>query len=91
MATLPFLKDILSGTKRMVNRNELRICQKLEKFDSLTIANLIGFGMERINNFADYLPDDYQNNKSISREYVSNVGSFNRRSLIHYFQEASRI
>ena len=75
MATLPFLKDILSGRKKLIKLQNARIVVELERYSELTIERLMEYGEQNIINFNDYLPEDIQRPK-ICRQYLSTVSLY---------------
>ena len=74
MATTEFLKDLLSGRKRMVRMQELRPIDTVEKFEELSLQSLLNYGTMHQQNLFEYLPNNYEVTK-LSRSYVINVGS----------------
>lgn len=70
---MDFLRAILSGQKSLLKLNEVRFLIGLEKFNELTLANLLERARTDVPRLFDYLPQDYIISR-LSREYVLNVG-----------------
>lgn len=72
MVCTDFLRDILSGRKRLLRLDQLRALQQVECYDELKLDNLLEYARQNINALFQYLPDNYVTTK-VSRSYVINV------------------
>ena len=77
MASMDFLRAVLRGDKKLIKLNVVKFILGLEKYNELTLANLLETARAEVPNLFDYLPDDYFIAK-LSREYVLNVSSLLR-------------
>lgn len=72
MASMDFLRAVLSGQKSLLKLNQVRFLIGLEKYNELTLANLLERARTAVPRLFDYLPQDYIISR-LSREYVLNV------------------
>ena len=71
--TIVFLRDILSGRKRMLRKNNVRQVVGAERYEELSIANLLAHVDMHQRDVLQYLPDNPAPN-NIDRGYLMNVG-----------------
>ena len=71
---MDFLRAVLRGDKKLIKLNVVKFILGLEKYNELTLANLLETARAEVPNLFEYLPDDYVIAK-LSREYVLNVSS----------------
>ena len=71
MLNAKWLKQILSGDKKLLKAKEARHCNP-PKYDEISVANLYNecIAMEGM---ADYFPDEYPKGRQCSREYFFTI------------------
>lgn len=72
MANLQFLRDVVRGHKKLIKLNLVKFLIGLEKYNELTLANLLETARAEVPSLFDYIPDDYVIPR-LCREYVLNV------------------
>ena len=87
MASMKFIRQILAGKKKLLKRERVIFCPKVERFRKLTVEKLVDLGMEEIPELELYLPLDSDKPK-VDRGYLLNVSAF-LITLGHEHPEAS--
>jgi len=73
MCNVDFLRDILSGRKRLLKMNQVRFVIGSERYADLTLANLLRYAETNLRELEEFIPNNVQPNK-LCRDYVLNVG-----------------
>ena len=71
MVTHGFLKQILTGEKKLLKASEARVCNP-PKYDEISVTNLYAVCI-LLEGMAEYFPDSYPKGRSCSREYFFTV------------------
>ena len=73
MASLGFLRQILSGEKNCLELNRVRFVEHCERYPELEIGSLLEYAREHVPGCFNYLPDDPDDHTKIDRGYLLNV------------------
>lgn len=74
MCTVDFLREILSGRKRLLKLNAVRFVIGTERYQDLTLTSLLRYAEDNLRELEQFVPNNVQPNK-LCREYVLNVKS----------------
>ena len=72
MASTSFLRDLLSGEKKMVRLEELRAVDHVEAYEELSLSRLLDYAGANLPRLFEYLPQPFVIGK-LSRGYVVNI------------------
>ena len=76
MASMEFVRQILSGEKLLLQSNQVRHIRYLERFPALTIASLLAWGRDNIPELDRYIPDFVdQDYSKVDRLFLASVES----------------
>ena len=71
MVTVPFLKQVLKGDKKLLKAVDVRICNP-PKYDEISVTQLYDVCLE-MESMKQYFPDKYSKGRSCSREYFFSI------------------
>ena len=71
MVNAKWLKQILSGDKKLLKAKEARHCNP-PRYDEISVANLYDQCL-LMDNMADYFPDEYPKGRTCQREYFFTI------------------
>ena len=72
MLTKPMCRDLLSGRKRMLLLSEVCFVDQAERYQELSVANLLGHVHRELPQALEYLPDNPVPDR-VCRKYIMNV------------------
>ena len=72
MASIAFLRQILSGQKRLLALDQVRVVGEVERYAELEIGSLLQYARDHLPECLEYLPDNLDNSK-IDRVYLMTV------------------
>lgn len=72
MCSLDFVRQLLNGQKLMVKINDVRVVNKPERYQELTVTSLLDHCRQNIPEVLRYLPEDLDPAR-IDRGYLLNV------------------